>query len=245
MKKLCSVFLILMIISIAATGTQAALIFDRGLPTANLNNDAGSNRSNVMWAFGADSNGQWLAGDDFTLSNTGNYYVETISVWSTSSTGSLWLGANGGTITNLGTASSSTLVTYPGTSLNYETSTAGTFRDIYQLTFTVNSVLSGGTTYQFFLDGPTTGTSYAYLHSSNAALSGSTQQGSDNYMLAASVLNGTLSNVEQWTSLGNGWDKASDANIQVYGAPVPIPAAVWLLGSGLLGLVGLRRSFRK
>jgi hypothetical protein len=28
-------------------------------------------------------------------------------------------------------------------------------------------------------------------------------------------------------------------------APVPIPAAVWLLGSGLLGLVGLRRRFRK
>ena len=28
-------------------------------------------------------------------------------------------------------------------------------------------------------------------------------------------------------------------------APVPIPAAIWLLGSGLLGLVGLRRKFKK
>ena len=27
--------------------------------------------------------------------------------------------------------------------------------------------------------------------------------------------------------------------------PVPIPAAVWLLGSGLLGLVGIRRRFKK
>ena len=27
--------------------------------------------------------------------------------------------------------------------------------------------------------------------------------------------------------------------------PVPIPAAVWLLGSGLIGLVGLRRKFKK
>jgi len=27
--------------------------------------------------------------------------------------------------------------------------------------------------------------------------------------------------------------------------PVPIPAAVWLLGSGLLGLAGIRRRFRK
>ncbi len=28
-------------------------------------------------------------------------------------------------------------------------------------------------------------------------------------------------------------------------SPVPIPGAVWLLGSGLLGLVGLRKKFRK
>jgi hypothetical protein len=27
-------------------------------------------------------------------------------------------------------------------------------------------------------------------------------------------------------------------------APVPIPAAVWLLGSGLVGLIGIRRRIR-
>lgn len=27
--------------------------------------------------------------------------------------------------------------------------------------------------------------------------------------------------------------------------PVPIPAAIWLLGSGLIGLVGLRKRFKK
>jgi hypothetical protein len=32
--------------------------------------------------------------------------------------------------------------------------------------------------------------------------------------------------------------------VQVYGSPVPVPAAVWLLGSGLIGLIGIRR-FRK
>ena len=29
-----------------------------------------------------------------------------------------------------------------------------------------------------------------------------------------------------------------------FAAPVPVPAAAWLLGSGLLGLVGLRRRSR-
>jgi hypothetical protein len=28
-------------------------------------------------------------------------------------------------------------------------------------------------------------------------------------------------------------------------APVPIPGAVWLLGSGLIGLIGIRRRFKK
>ena len=39
---------------------------------------------------------------------------------------------------------------------------------------------------------------------------------------------------------GYGW-AVHDGNV---GSPVPLPGAVWLLGSGLLGLVGLRR-FRK
>ncbi len=34
-------------------------------------------------------------------------------------------------------------------------------------------------------------------------------------------------------------------NVIVEIDPVPIPGAVWLLGSGLIGLVGLRRKFRK
>ena len=36
------------------------------------------------------------------------------------------------------------------------------------------------------------------------------------------------------------------SHVSLYGpSPVPIPAAVWLLGSGLLGLVGIRRRFKK
>jgi len=32
--------------------------------------------------------------------------------------------------------------------------------------------------------------------------------------------------------------------VEVTGTPVPIPAAAWLLGSGLIGLIGLRRRFK-
>jgi hypothetical protein len=33
----------------------------------------------------------------------------------------------------------------------------------------------------------------------------------------------------------------SVSEIQAFGAPVPVPGALWLMGSGLLGLLGLRR----
>jgi len=38
-----------------------------------------------------------------------------------------------------------------------------------------------------------------------------------------------------------GWATATCANDVIRGAPVPIPTAAWLLGSGLVGLVGIRR----
>ncbi len=64
-------------------------------------------------------------------------------------------------------------------------------------------------------------------------------------MLAANVLGGSLVQDGTWTSLGNGWDKASDVNVRVYGQ-VPEPGTLLLLGSGLLGLVGVgRKKFRK
>lgn len=37
----------------------------------------------------------------------------------------------------------------------------------------------------------------------------------------------------------------NDMEVDAIGAPVPIPGAVWLLGSGLIALVGFKRRFRK
>jgi hypothetical protein len=42
-----------------------------------------------------------------------------------------------------------------------------------------------------------------------------------------------------WSSVG-GYSFA----FELYGNPVPLPGAVWLLGSGLLGLIGLRKKLR-
>ena len=37
----------------------------------------------------------------------------------------------------------------------------------------------------------------------------------------------------------------NDLVVEVHIAPVPVPAAIYLLGAGMLGLIGIRRKFRK
>ena len=56
------------------------MVVDRGLPTTNLNNAAGSNRSNVGWA---DTPAYDFYGDTFTLPGGGGsvYTVHTIRTW--------------------------------------------------------------------------------------------------------------------------------------------------------------------
>jgi len=42
-----------------------------------------------------------------------------------------------------------------------------------------------------------------------------------------------------------GWSHGADANVQVYAHPVPLPSTLLLLGSGLLGLAGVGRKFKR
>ena len=55
-----------------------------------------------------------------------------------------------------------------------------------------------------------------------------------------------ISGGSSWDSSDYNYDHAI-SNITIYGAVshAPIPGAVWLLGSGILGLAGIRRKFRK
>ena len=49
----------------------------------------------------------------------------------------------------------------------------------------------------------------------------------------------SASNVSKFDSFHYYWAKFNG------GTPIPIPGAVWLLGSGLIGIVGVRRKFKK
>lgn len=244
----------------ATSASAQSLVFDRGLPTDNLNNAAGASRSNIQWA-------DWEAtavpstfyrpGDDFTLAGTGTYNITTIRVWSKDSTGvSLLGGVAGGSIGLQSSSFTSTLVSgYAGGS-GYQGSSGG-FTPVYQIDFNVNIAVNGGQTYQFFLDGglkPSgSGFENAAIHASNAPLSGSPEAGADGTFLylapdgsvqtwmSGPPGGGTLY-AQGWTP---GWDKNSDANVQVFGtvAAVPEPEtyAMLLAGLGLVGAVVRRR----
>jgi hypothetical protein len=65
-------------------------------------------------------------------------------------------------------------------------------------------------------------------------------------MLQAIISGGSLGSVTTWDSNGNGWDKSSDFNVQVFGTPVPEPTtmvagALLLLPFGASTLRMLRR----
>lgn len=241
------------------------LVFDRGLPTANLNNAAGANQSNVQWAdVETPPETPWLPGDDFTLPGSGPYTITKIRVWSTNNTGlSLRGGVAGGAIGVISAVYTATPVTYAN-SQSYQ-SAGGAFLTLYQLDFTVNIPLNGGVTYQYFLDGPSTASGAdfqgVYLHASNAALSGSPQAGANDTFLFLGN-DGTVYTWNSGTGAGTycpgciGWNKASDGNVQVFAAvpqaaSVSAPAVsatglVWLMsliaGAGLVVTWGRRRS---
>src|SRR6056297_2970469 len=67
-----------------STDVQAStLVVDRGLPAEELNNDAGSNRSNVAWGF---NGGGFQSGDTFSLPSTGNsslpsWRIDKLTTW--------------------------------------------------------------------------------------------------------------------------------------------------------------------
>lgn len=207
------------------SGPLALPAFDRGLPTENVNDEAGADRSNIEWAdIETLPETPWLPGDDFTLPGNGPNVISAIRVWSTDSEGlSLWGGAAGSSIGLISSTYTAIPVTYAN-SEGYQTS-AGDFLPLYQIDFTVNVRLDGGVRYQYFLDGPAIPSDSDFrgprLHASNGPLSGSIQTGADDTFLFL----GNDGTVYTWNTLTGegtycpgcvGWNKTSDGNVQVF-----------------------------
>jgi len=248
----------LTILAAALAGTMSAnatLLVDRGLPTANLNDAAGPNRANVSWAFTEYTPpNYWVVGDTFANTSSQTWSINQITLWTVGETDTAILrgGINGSSI---GIASSTYSMT-PATYANGSTyqGSSSSYVNMYQLNFAVNITLAPGQVYDFFLDGSGSGdgTVVPFVHASNATWSGSPQDGSDDLMLYANVLNGILdpTSVGPWSATDNGsWDKPSDVNVQVFGTPVPEPTtmiagALLLLPFGASTLRILRRSKR-
>lgn len=229
---------------LAGQAIASPLLLDRGLPTTNLNNTAGASRSNVAWAFGSyTSSDYYMVGDSFTNTGTQAWHIDTIRLWTVGKTDAAVLrgGVAGSTVgvispTTYGDAFASIYQGYSGSMIT-----------MFQVDFDVDLWLAAGETFQFFLDGAGSadagqGTSIPFVHASNADLSGSPQEGADNLMLFANVVNGVVdtASIGTWTSLGDGWDKASDVNVQVFG-DVPEPASLALAGLALFGAAAARR----
>ncbi len=244
-------------LGLASPSANASLLFDRGLPTDNLNNAAGANRSNVAWADIGTTNS---IGDNFSLG--GPATVDTIRVWVVGSLAGaasdpaaansyhLWFGNDNGALTSVADTALSTSVTavtyangdgYQGSS--------GSYRALYEVDFSgLNLGLAGGT-YAFAISGPVvTDSGYAlttpFVSASNGPLSGSTQEGDDGFIYGFTSTGAMdTGNGYPWNTL-DGWDKTSDINVQVFGT-VPEPSSIAFFAIGAIGLLGFGAAQRR
>ena len=259
--------LAVLLFSAAATMNADVMVFDRGLPTSNLNDAAGADRSNVSWGFGSPWDGyNWAAGDDFSLAQAAT--ITDLRVWilgtDSQPLSAMWsdltLFGGGATYDTVGVLSTANLNgSHPNVTITPTTyadgssyqATSGNMVEIWQVDFLLNWTVSGGAINTFFVGGtPTQLNSSIYtplltvpvsplLSASNAALSGSTQQGADNQYLGIGydASNNILTD-GMWaedSGTDGTWDKSSDINVQVFVA-TPEPSAWVLMGTLLLSL---------
>ncbi|MBV9770718.1 MAG: hypothetical protein JOZ32_14175 [Bryobacterales bacterium] len=220
-----------------------ALVVDRGLPQANLNNTSGDFRSNVRWS----SYDSGFLGDDFTIGAAGeSWVIDTIRVWTVPGvnkvdpdhlgdfyqdvrlyfggsedglspivTGLLTAGSNQSNTANILISDATA-----GGAVPYDD--FGTNMRIWQIDFTqLNLNVQGGVKYRFGAWGlgrtvpDDGGKTYAWFNAaSHAPLAVAKQDGADGEMLLFSS-GGKFEST--FDGKGAGWDKTSDIDVQVFG----------------------------
>jgi hypothetical protein len=232
-----------------ASGAWAAdsvLVVDRGLPADNLNNVSGAARSNIRWASG-DSG---FLGDHFTLGSRGEKWViDSIRTWAVPGLKEvdpdhlgdfyqdvrLYFGAPGRDLTPVQStllSSGNDESSNPNVLLTEATGAGaplyddfGKFLRVWQIDFTgLNLTVEGGVKYNFGVWGMGRaipgGQGEAYMwfnHASNAPLSAVRQDGAEGVML---MFEASGKAAGEFEGQGNGWDKNSDINVQVFAHPL-------------------------
>jgi hypothetical protein len=254
MKRTVTVLLLAataVLLGTAGPASAASLLFDRGLPAANLNAPAGADRSNVTW-WSSNTGGDFV-GDDFSIGTAGELYViDSLTVWGAQydplsddiSNITLWFGKQGTQLSAVSTGNvtgnsnsnpdiSHSFVTYAdGTTSTYFATNAGFPFPIAQTTFSnLNLTVDGGDIYDFGIAAE--GNFGWFGHASNAALGGVAAAGADGlYRVfdSTGVFQGSID-----SSLV-GWDKSSDINVQIRGQAIPEPASLGIFG--MLAVLG-------
>jgi len=236
----CSRFALTFVFALPLFGADPVLVVDRGLPQSNLNNVSGSVRSNVRWGW----LDHGFLGDDFTVGAAGERWViDSVRTWAVpGSPGAnlpnfgdfyqdvrLHIGKD-----NLTPVASAQLSAGSDETSNADVHVSDASRNgnllyddfgtplrVWEVRFDhLNLPVDGGERYRFGVWGigrPVPGvegkTFTWYNHASNAPLSGRRQDGADGHMLlfdAAGRAEGSF------RGESNGWDKASDINVQVF-----------------------------
>ncbi len=204
-----------------------------------------------------------VSGDTFSLGSPGQtYHIDLLRVWiifggaagqydqtnphKPAINMALWAGDAHG-MEKVETAYTATRVWYSSDSSNFESGIDGAWRQIWQIDFaaTSDNRIPGGQTQEFFLDGlfknSLQGWQVPSLHVENSSLSNNLADGADGHYLLLQLNDGVAGAVTHYGGTGH-----LDANVQIYGEQVvPLPSTLLLLGSGLLGLAGVGRRFRK
>jgi hypothetical protein len=225
----------------AASGEDAALLVDRGLPRANWNNDAGATaRSNVRWTLYS----QGFVGDDFVIGQAGEkWVVDTLRVWAVpgaygvdpAALGDVYQDVRlyvGGPDEDLTPVVSGRLtrgsnevdgadvvITEAADAPLYEN--FGAHLKIYQIEFrNLKLKVDGGVRYRFGAWGMGRARGEKdeiypwFTHGSNAAQGEAPADGADGKLL---LFEAAGRYAKEYDATGAAWNKSSDLNVQIFG----------------------------